>query len=206
MPPSCEALVLAAGAGTRMGGPKALLEQNGRPLLVLHVERALELGAAHVSAIVRPEVAQLLAPQLARYSGKLSLIAESTESQASSLALLIRERARVREHDTDLTFLITPVDVFPCAESTYRAVWQALDPGILAATPTFQARGGHPVLVRGELLRPYLDGPLDTRPTLRDLLQQAGTRRRKVEIEDATILTDLDTPEDAERYSVTIPW
>jgi molybdenum cofactor cytidylyltransferase len=189
-----------------MGGPKALLERDGVPLLLLHVERALELGIAHVSAIVRPDVSDRLAPQLAPHRGRLSLLAARTGSQASSLTLLVRELAQRGRLHRDRPFLITPVDVLPCTPSTFRALCTTLTPGAMAATPTHRGRGGHPVLVRGELLASYLEGPLDAPPTLRDVLRGAGTGRKRVEVQDPTIRSDLDTPEQAEDHRLTLPW
>lgn len=188
-----------------MGGPKALLERGGLTLLALHVERALQLGAAHVAAIVTPEVAQRVAPVLSARWGKLSLVSARPDSQSASLAILLRQLARLTRFD-DRTFLITPVDVLPCSEGTYRALHGALDPATLAATPSHEGRGGHPVLVRSELLAPYLEGSVESRPILRDLLRRVGSRRKRVEVADGNVLCDLDTREQAEVYDVKLPW
>lgn len=206
MAASCHLLILAAGAGARMGGPKALLEQRGVPLLAAHVERAFALGVRSVSAIVRPEVESVVSPHLTPHGGRLSLLAARTDSQAGSLALLVRELARAGRFGLDDPFLITPVDVLPCVEATYRALCSALDRATLAATPTFQGRGGHPVLVRGELLSPCLQGSYESSPTLRDLLHAAAARRRRVAVDDASILLDLDRPDQAAACGLRLPW
>jgi CTP:molybdopterin cytidylyltransferase MocA len=46
------AVILAAGSGRRMGGPKALLEVEGETLLVRAARAALQAGAAPVVAVV----------------------------------------------------------------------------------------------------------------------------------------------------------
>lgn len=52
-------LILAAGAGRRMGGPKALLEVNGETLLHRIASIALEAGCAPVLAVVGPWAVEL---------------------------------------------------------------------------------------------------------------------------------------------------
>lgn len=204
MPGECVAVVLAAGAGERMGGPKALLELDGAPLLQRHVERALALGCAHVAAIIAPEVHALLAPALSRFAAKLSLIAAHTDSQASSLARIVQALAHA--HSSSPTFLITPVDVLPCSAATFRALHAALAPQLCAATPSFAGRGGHPVLVRAELLMPYRDAALAAYPPLRDVLARAGARRREVVVEDPAVVSDLDTYAEARALGLSVPW
>lgn len=188
-----------------MGGPKALLEQSGLSLLALHVERALSFGASRVGVIVTPEVSARVAPALLTRFSQLELLGARTADPSSSLALLLRQLTGTAQLTSEQTFLITPVDVLPCSEATYRALQRALAPATLAATPTFRGRGGHPVLARGSLLAPYLEGSHDTRPILRELLRASGPRRQRVEVPDATILSDLDTREQAEMHGLRFP-
>lgn len=49
------AIVLAAGASTRLGRPKQLLLYQGEPLLRRSVRLALEAGAGPVWAVIRPD-------------------------------------------------------------------------------------------------------------------------------------------------------
>ncbi|WLT33293.1 nucleotidyltransferase family protein [Geothrix sp. PMB-07] len=51
-PSSIAAIILAAGSGRRMGGPKALLRLEGETLLRRAVRAALEAGCAPVIAVV----------------------------------------------------------------------------------------------------------------------------------------------------------
>jgi molybdenum cofactor cytidylyltransferase len=63
--PGSEALVLAAGAGSRFGGGKLLADWRGRPLIVSSVATALQAPVEHVTVVLGFEadaVAATLAP------------------------------------------------------------------------------------------------------------------------------------------------
>jgi CTP:molybdopterin cytidylyltransferase MocA len=202
----CTALVLAAGKGRRMGAPKALLERGGAPLVQLHVERALALRCTRALVIVRPALATAVEALFARapYADHVRVLAAATPSQAASLAVLVRSLA-CDALAPDLTFLVAPVDTLPCSAATFRALRAALANHSLAATPCFGARGGHPVLLRAALLEAYLHGPLDGCRSLRDVLAGAGRRRMRVDVADAHVIADLDTPADARALGLQLP-
>jgi molybdenum cofactor cytidylyltransferase len=190
------AVILAAGEGRRMGGPKALLELAGEPLLRLH---ARALGAlCPVLVVVRPaiaaEVRQLLDSRVRVHEGEAA-------TQAASLGLVVRELSTCAQPGSAI--LITPVDVMPASEATLKALCSALEPGRLAATPAYRGRGGHPVLVRMELLGALLD-PSSEPASLRTLLASAGRKRVRVEVSDAHIVRDFDTPEQARRARLAL--
>jgi CTP:molybdopterin cytidylyltransferase MocA len=182
-----------------MGAPKALLELAGVPLVRAHVERALELGYPHALVIVRPELAervrQLFAPL--PYADRVRIVSAATCSQAASLALLVRLLAADGPSASNTTVLITPVDALPCSDATHRELSAALTGAVLAVTPQFEARGGHPVLLKAEMLETYLHGSLESCCSLRDLLAEAGERRRRIDVADQAVVSDVDTPEEA---------
>jgi CTP:molybdopterin cytidylyltransferase MocA len=200
-------LVLAAGEGRRMGAPKALLELAGEPLIRLHVQRALGFGCARALVIVRPALTTRIETLFAHppYRERVQVISARTSSQASSLAVLVRALAHADGLNRDLTLLVTPVDTLPCSVATYRALDAAMDDHTLAATPRFAARGGHPVMLRASLLEPYLHGPLDGCPPLRDLLADAGAQRTRVDVTDPCVVADADTPADARVLGLRLP-
>jgi CTP:molybdopterin cytidylyltransferase MocA len=212
------AVVLAAGEGRRMGGSKALLVVDARPLVVRHVQRLAELGCESIAVVVRPDVAWLVSSLLEKAAEArlfaqgvdVRIVAAATPSQAASLAAgLATWRssidpaiARGRE-----VVLVTPVDMRPASLATLRALRNALDAdaAALAATPTCSGRGGHPVAARADLLAPYdvastgstsSTAPSTDPPPLRDVLASAGARRVRVAVLDENILDDLDEPAD----------
>jgi CTP:molybdopterin cytidylyltransferase MocA len=194
--------VLAAGAGRRMGGTKALLVVDGVALVQRHLQRLHEAGCRTMAVVVRPDVAPVVAELVGAslLASWVRVVAASTDSQASSLAVGLRALLAGEGSGAEArgaALLVTPVDMLPPKVETVGALLAALQGDVLAATPLYRGRGGHPVAVRGELLAPYLSGGSpEAAPSLRDVLLGAAQRRVRVEVEDAAILGDLDTPSD----------
>lgn len=71
MPEPVAGLLLAAGAGRRFGGPKALVEYDGEPLVQRAVRSLAEAGCASVRVVVgasAEQVRELLPPDVAAVS------------------------------------------------------------------------------------------------------------------------------------------
>jgi len=203
---SLGAVILAAGRGERLGGPKALLELDGRTLAERHVERAFELGCARVVLVVRPEVARIVDASACPHA--VIAISEAPDP-AGSLAVGLRALA------SSDRVLITPVDALPATKEIASALLAALDAGAMAATPIHRARGGHPVICRSDVLAAYRPSPstpehasqegADSFPPLRTVLQSIGSARVRVEMNEPLVSLDLDTPEDLRLLAGTAP-
>lgn len=188
MRPDVAAVVLAAGEGRRMGGPKVRLARGGVPLVALHVARLREVGCREVVVVVRPA---LVAEVEARVGPEVRVVGAATASQAESLAAgLVGVLAE--------WVLVTPVDVLPARVETLAALLSAMETGAVAATPCFGGRGGHPVGVRRAVL-----GAVPS-VTLRDVLASLGGGRVRVEVGDAAVVGDLDTPAAAAGVGVVL--
>ncbi len=174
-----------------MGGPKALVRVGGRTLLERHLERLHESGCTSVTAVVRPADADAAHAIARRLAFDVSLIAATTPSQAASLASAL---GQLELQDGDAV-AITPVDLLPPRPATVRALAAALR-SALAATPSYRGHGGHPALVRPEVLAPYVRGET---PPLRDILEALGARRVRVEVDDVAVIGDFDRPDDLPR-------
>jgi molybdenum cofactor cytidylyltransferase len=181
-------IVLAAGHGTRVGGPKALLDYQGVPLVRAHAERLREAGASKVIAVVREEVASCI-----DFPDSVQVAISNADDQAGSLAVAL---AAIGEVDPRTIFLIAPVDVLPARVASLRTLARRIDEEkLLAATPTFHEKGGHPIAI----VSSALDAMRVARPTstLHETLENCGDQRSRIEIDDAAIVSEINFPEDA---------
>lgn len=181
------ALILGAGKGERIGGPKALLEIDGTTLAERHVLRARSLSCTRIVLVVRPEVAARLDTTACP---ELILALSEAPDPAGSLAVGLRALADV---DPDACALVTPVDALPASQETCTILLGALD-GAWAATPVCEGRGGHPVACRLAVLEPYRVA--SSPPPLRNVLSALGPRRVRIEVNDPAVVVDLDTTDD----------
>ncbi|MBX3233490.1 MAG: NTP transferase domain-containing protein [Labilithrix sp.] len=185
-------VVLAAGDGSRMGGPKALLRLGGTLLAVEHARRLRASGCRRVVVVVSPPARAIVAEALAG-DGLVDVVAATTSSQAESLAVAL---ALLDEHGARPLVVVTPVDLLPAEATTIDRLVAAIrsSRGALdAATPTFGGRGGHPVVARLGVLR---DDGVDPARPLRDRLRALDRRRARIAVDDPAVTGDFDVPDD----------
>lgn len=197
-------IVLAAGKGERLGGPKALLawpaaSKGGpeRPLAIAHADARLAAESARVLVVARTPVIQALLPHVRPGVDLVATTAADELGPAGSLAV-----AAARLGDADAV-IVTPVDVPPVSGATVAQLLARLaaeapagtEPP-LAVRPRHHGRGGHPVVIRPEGLARYLE---PDPPPLRDHLRALGPRCVDEEVDDPAVLLDLNTPLDVLR-------
>jgi molybdenum cofactor cytidylyltransferase len=194
-------VVLAAGAGKRLGGPKALLAWPSakgaeRPLAIAHAEERLAAESGRVLVVTRKAMMTSLLGYVQPGIDLLASDAADDLGPAGSLAFAV---PRLGEVDM---VVITPVDTPPAKADTVARLVAALeaDPARLAARPVCRGRAGHPVALRPAGLSRYAaaSGPLapSAPPPLRDHLQALGAACVAVDVTDPTVLLDLNTPSD----------
>ena len=197
-------VVLAAGRGRRLGGPKALLcwpllpQKWLVPLGVAHVEARRE--SARVVVVTRADVADVLrevSPTTFAPAGRGRLVVSAAADELGPAGSLAAAVAAGLEGDV---VLVTPVDCPPARDSTVRALLDALESNgdALAAKPRYEGRGGHPVALRARALTRYRD--VDP-PPLRDHLRTFGERLLEVPVSDETVRLDIDEPADFEGWA-----
>ncbi|MBI4704634.1 MAG: NTP transferase domain-containing protein [Deltaproteobacteria bacterium] len=200
------AVVLAAGQGLRLGGPKALLawqvpaELGGAelPLAAAHAAARLASDSMAVLVVVRAYMAEPLGPWLPAGARLVVSGADEALGPAGSLAAAVRAGLPAE------LVLITPVDCPPAAPGVVAGLRRRLagDGRLYAARPRVGNRRGHPVLVRAALLGRY-DSP--DPPPLRELLAGLGERVADVSVDDPAVLADLDAPAELARWGQGAP-
>lgn len=187
-------IVLAAGEGRRMGRTKALIEIDGASLVARHVVRLAEVGCRSIVVVARATEADLVR-SVVGHSSEVHVEGVTTNSQAASLAAGLRALDAAASAPDDV-IIVTPVDMLPASAETHRALLASLEGSTLAVTPLYAGKGGHPVILRRQVLARYEEPLTDVLPPLRDVLGMMMESRRRVEIDDPRVLGDIDTPAD----------
>jgi CTP:molybdopterin cytidylyltransferase MocA len=181
-------IVLAAGASSRMGRPKALLDFDGRC--------ALELVLDAVGSLAPPIV--VLGPNRAEVEARVRLDRVAVNPDpASGQTASLRAGLALLPADAE-AFLFLPVDV--------ALVTRAHVARLLAAyraeaeksvfVPSHAGRRGHPVLCRRGIAGELLALPAGA-PAREAVLRDPG-RVAHVVFDDAYTLMDMDSPADYE--------
>jgi molybdenum cofactor cytidylyltransferase len=183
------AVLLSGGASERFGGfPKALLAVGETTGVRRMSEMALGEGLDPVLVVVGSHAHQI--EHEIRGLPVTHVVAEDwREGRTASLQAGLAALPEARD------VLFWPVDHPFVRRSTLETLFaaRAADPFAVWFTPTYEGRGGHPVLWRSEVrshvaeLRP--DAPL------RSLLPEFGPQVRRVRVDDPGVTENVDTPE-----------
>lgn len=186
--PRLGAVVLAAGAGRRMGGvAKALLREGSGPTFLARiVATAGEVGVAaeDVVVVVGPPFADAVAAAARALGAAVAINPEPERGMASSVAAGF---AAIAARAVDAAFL-WPVDHPRVAAATVRALADAGE-----GVPRFGDHGGHPPLVPRRLFD-ALAGGAATPGGARDHLRALP----RITVADRGVIADLDEPADLE--------
>ena len=186
-------MVLAAGASTRMGRPKELLEFQGVTCLELVLRACAGAGLGAPVLVTRQERCAQLAALLGPEFPDVRLVVNPTPELGQTSSL----RAGLASLPGESRgFLIYPVDhpLVTAADLARLAIvfTEAASPVSIVA-PSFQHRRGHPVIVAAALAPALLALPPGASP--REILSPAAATTRFVDFDDDRVLLDMDTPE-----------
>ncbi len=193
-----EALVLAAGAGSRFGGGKLVALYRGRPVLHGALEAALASPARRVILVTghEAETTERSADDFIRRSAsapRLTRVRAADHRQGLGASVSAGAREIAGDVDAALLFL---ADMPRVPHSIAAALIGALGDAA-AAAPECQGRRGHPVLFARRLLPALLTASGDQ--GARDALQGLGSALRLVPTEDDGVLFDVDRTEDLDQ-------
>lgn len=188
-------IVLAAGASTRMGRPKALLPFDGETCLSLVLRACAEGGTAAPIVVLGHEAETLRA---ALPEGARPCLNPAFASTGPAASLQAGLRLVPAEAGAALLF---PVD-FPLVTGRDVAAligrWRDAQPGgIRIVLPSHQQRRGHPALFDRAVF-PALAALAPDAP-IHDVVRAHAGSLEHVVVDDPWVLMDLDTPEDYER-------
>lgn len=198
-------ILLAAGAGRRWGGPKALAEIDGRSFLdiAVHTISRAELGwIAIVTGAESEKVrASLTVPRMSRdtrFSRATLQWVHNPEWKAGRTGSLQRGLSALPDwaagaliHQVD--FPHVSAETFAALAGTFEFATDADDSIFL---PVRQGRRGHPILI-GKGIWPEIEamGPEDP---LHTIVHRDAARIREIAVDDEGIFKNLNTPVEGE--------
>ena len=198
-PQAFEAVVLAAGAGSRFGGGKLLAPFGDGVLLDGALAAAFAAPVSRVLLVTGADAGRVVAAAQAfaagrGEAGRLWLVHAPAHGDGMGASLAAAARALSDAAAGAFIFLGDMPRVPPgIAERLARAVLA----GAPAAAPAFGGHRGHPVLVGQGLFARLRQAAGDE--GLRGALAELGERLALIEAPDDGVLFDVDTPDDLRR-------
>jgi molybdenum cofactor cytidylyltransferase len=177
------AVVLAAGASTRMGRAKALLRHGERSFVACAVDLAVAAGCAPIVVVTGAQaLSEPLAATLVHNEawplGQLSSLQRGLAALAESTGVLVLTVDRPHLRPATVIALVRAFREAPAY------VWQ----------PEYAGQRGHPLVWPAALLPALRALPPASDPRL--LLREHAALRRGVAVDDPAIHANLDRPED----------
>ncbi|MCH2081674.1 MAG: nucleotidyltransferase family protein [Saprospiraceae bacterium] len=193
--PNVGIVILAAGAATRMGYPKQLLQINNESLIHRICRKALSVNVGAVTVVLGANSAQI-APEVADLAD-LHIVHNPDWKDGMSTSVQTGLRAMLKLPTSPEGILFLLVDQPFVEESAILAFLHAFakySPLLLAAD--YGKKIGVPALFASSMFNELeqLDGQLGARK----LLDQYQAKAHRIPLPKAAF--DLDTPEDWERF------
>lgn len=190
------ALLLAAGASSRMGEPKSLVAWAGRTLIEWELEQ-LRASCVDEIVVVIGARAEAVRRTLGALPERLVFNQRWPQGRATSLAKGAAALLAVGRTRPDVV-VIQNVDQPALSHVINHLVATLRERGVEAVQPTYldgagREHGGHPVVISGTLLE-ELAGATEATEGLRAILQRHPPLRIPMP-EEPSVALDLDTPE-----------
>jgi molybdenum cofactor cytidylyltransferase len=176
-------ILLAAGASRRFGANK-LLAPLGACALVLH--SAAALAPCHrLLAVIREDDRDL---QLMLRCAGIETVSNARAARGMGTSIACGVQASAHSDG----WCILPADMPQVTPATTRRIIEALHSGAALAAPFYRGRRGHPVGFAAAFSAQL--GGLDGDVGARTIVQQHAEQLWRVEVKDAGVIRDIDTP------------
>ena len=177
-------IVLAAGASTRLGHPKALVDVDGMPLIRHLIERLENAGLDPV-IVTRAELSVDIL--LALPERTVVINPNPDAGRTGSLQCGLKQILDTKGGERAFRLLVVPVDRPGFSDATL----QTLMTKDVCACPAKDGRGGHPLLLTPDDVSRIRTAEPDT--PLRELCSP-----ERFDVDDLHLHLNLDTPDDIE--------
>ena len=197
--PFTSAVLLAAGVSRRMGTLKALLDWQGRPLIIHQIVALREAGADEVIVVLGHRADELQARIGANRDvynlGKVRCVVNEDYAQGKTTSIKTGLWALGPSADPDAAILMLNVDQPRSAGIIKRTLDAHRDADAnLITIPTCQGKGGHPIVVSRSLYSELIAIDEKTQG-MRAVTERHRDATQRVELGAAELLWDVNTPE-----------
>jgi len=183
-------IVLAAGASSRMGGPKALLDAGGDTFTARLVTTLREGGCAPVIVVAASQAGEVAA-EANRCATRVVVNPGGEGGQIGSLRAALAYLSGL--DDPPPAFVFSPVDNPAATAETVRALiagWRGSEASVVM--PRYEEERGHPVLADMTIAHEFQAPGL--REGARSVVRRDPGRVLEVPVADAGVVDDIDTP------------
>ncbi|THD57072.1 nucleotidyltransferase family protein [Phenylobacterium sp.] len=188
-----EALVLAAGSGSRFGGGKLMASWGSGVLLEGALAAAFVAPVRSVTVVIGAD-AEAVAAASRSFDPRVLVV--HAPNHAEGMAASLRTGVASLSPDADGAFVFLG-DMPRVPTAVLQRMADAVIAGALAAAPVFEGRRGNPVLLSRTLFPDLL--ALTGDAGARGVLQGLGERLALVESPDDGVLFDVDVRGDLSR-------
>jgi len=187
--PRIAAVVLAAGGSTRMGQAKQLLPIAGQPMVRRAAQTVCQAGLAQVVVVVGAQ-AEPVAEALAGLPVQIVV----NEAWAAGLSTSVRAGLEALRPEIQAVLMVLADQPALSTGLLEKLVARYEATGAPIVAPLFEGRRGNPILFDRSLFDAL--GAVEGDRGGRELLQLYEEQVERLEIDDAAILIDIDTPQD----------
>ena len=190
-------IVLAGGKSSRMGRPKALLPigSTGENFFDRVTRTLLEAGVTDIVVVVGADADAIRAG--VRPGSSVRIVANHDHEQGQLTSLLAGLRAI--DMAVASAALMTLIDVpLVTAETVRKLIAAQREGGAPIVRPVASGRHGHPVIFGSALFEEFRRA--DPARGAKQVVRAHASEIVEVPVDDEGAFTDIDTPEDYEKY------
>lgn len=187
------AVVTAAGSAERFGGKKLLAPVAGEPLLDHTIRSLLEGGITEVIVVVSADARRELARDVsAMNDARVRPLENPDPSRGMFSSIQVGVATAIGD-----ALVVLPGDMPYVRPETVRALIAKYRERPAIVSPRYKGKRGHPVVMPLSLR----DEVAATAPTanLHEVIKHHQDERVDLDVEDAGVIRDVDTPADLER-------
>ena len=182
-----KALVLAAGSSKRFGSRKLIAKLPGGETVLRRTLNRIKLALPNVTVISSIELYSSISPS----DSEIEIFADSHKGMGASLSHGIKLSQKSN------ACLVCLADMPFIQTSTYREIASKLTKNNIVV-PVYKGKQGHPVGFGERFFRELAS--LSGDKGGRTLIDKYSDSTSYINVDDPTILYDIDTPEDLEKY------